>query len=696
MATVMITLMASSPSFSRDTFHKTQWFTPKLVVKKAMPDAAGARIRQVKGTPRLFVNGRLAVPNFLFVNTDSAVSEEYSQQITHQVALAKTEANQHLVSMIYWLDCNSELDDSRKYSDLDRKLDMTIAGDLEAKIMLRLGIINTGYIDSAIPASERMKYVGNPELGEMARLSMASPLWIQHTADELARIINYLRSSPKYAKHIIGLHLDCGEWFQYGFREWGLDISEANSRLFRLWLKEKYGTNNALQAAWGTGYSLETAQVPEDLPANKYNDHYDRTLLLEKGDARWIDYLDYISTMVTDRLLQISKVIKDYSQNQWVIMINYGYFFELGNAASGHYSLTRLLESRNVDMLTSPISYLDRGYLSPYQQTATIAGSTGAYMSTAESVLRAGKIWLFESDDMTYKQKLKGRYMTDADAESMFGILKNINEIHNVHKREAGVCIVNSTGMWPMELRGQGWLDDAQIWTNYNALTELYLKYIQATKSKATYEVAIVVDEKADRISRQPIQTITAMKSGLRYAACRMGASVCFVLLSDVLAGKVNDAKLYVFADPYRLSDDEVTKLGSIIHQKGKTSVFMYGFGAQSVGNIRKLTGMDISADKTNLSSQLSINKLQKALPGLTSDAGATVNPRYKVTAHQTETLGYYSDDAIGAALYQAPNYNTLFMDRPSSLPTHSERLPNMLGFRCLQRIMMSARPITT
>lgn len=239
----MATLLLSSSSSSRTPAHKVLWYTPGIHKTEALAQAANAQVKLLNGTPRLFVNDKLAVPNFLFANTDTAVDDTYSNQLTHQVMLAKTDANQHLVSIIYWLDCNSQPNDMVKYSDLNRKIDMTLAGDPEAKIMLRLGIINTGLIDADIPESERMKYVGNPELGEKARLSMASPVWVKHTCDEIARIINYLRSSQRYADHIIGLHLDCGEWFQYGFREWGLDISDANSREFRVWLKEKYQTD---------------------------------------------------------------------------------------------------------------------------------------------------------------------------------------------------------------------------------------------------------------------------------------------------------------------------------------------------------------------------------------------------------------------------------------------------------------------
>jgi len=611
----------------------------------------------VNGTSRLFVNGKLAVPNFLFVNTDTAVNQSYIDQLIHQVSLAKTDANQHLVSMIYWPNFSTLNDDDIKYSDLNRKLDMILSGDPDAQIMLRLALNLKQFAES----SEMMKFVDAPNNERW--ISIASQVFVKNVCYEMARITNYLRTSGKYADHIIGLHIDCSEWFQPGYKEYGLDISEANSVQFRKWLKEKYGTDKAFKAAWGSQYSLDTATVPSDLPANKYHDHYNRTLLLEKSDIRWTDYLDYISIMVTDRILQITKVIKDYSDNQWVTMINYGYFFELGNAASGHHALRRLLDSKYVDLLTSPISYLDRGSSSPFKDKATIAGSTGAYMSTVESVIRAGKIWLFESDDMTYIQKLPGRYMTDEDALSQFGLLKNMTEIYNVHRREAGLCMVNSTGMWPMELRGQGWLDEAKIWENYNALSDLYLKYIQGTKSKATYEVAIVVDEKADGISRQPIQTINPMKSSLRYEAFRMGASVCFVLLDDVIAGKVNDAKMYVFADPYRLTNAEVDKICSIIHKQGKTSVFMYGFGSQSKQNIKKLTGMDIEIQNESLVDLICPNTYQTKIKGLLfSDRSSVVYPRYKVTGGQTEKLGYYlSDYSTGAALYEGKGYNVVF-----------------------------------
>ena len=62
----------------------------------------------------------------------------------------------------------------------------------------------------------------------------------------------------------------------------------------------------------------------------------------------------------------VASTIKDASDHKKIVTIFYGYYFEisglpLGPQTSGHLALARLLECPDIDILCSPISYLDRG-----------------------------------------------------------------------------------------------------------------------------------------------------------------------------------------------------------------------------------------------------------------------------------------------------------------------------------------------
>ena len=85
------------------------------------------------------------------------------------------------------------------------------------------------------------------------RPSLDSELWQNAFAERLINLITYLKSSS-YANRIIGFHLIGGissEWLHWGSQNDQLgDYSACGQEDFRRFLRAKYGTDAALQAAW--------------------------------------------------------------------------------------------------------------------------------------------------------------------------------------------------------------------------------------------------------------------------------------------------------------------------------------------------------------------------------------------------------------------------------------------------------------
>ena len=105
------------------------------------------------------------------------------------------------------------------------------------------------------------------------------------------------------------------------------------------------------------------------------------------------------------------------------------------------------------------------------------------------------------------------------------------------------------------------------------------------------------------------------------------GISAAFAEIDDVLSGAFDDASLYIFLNPYRLSDGDAERLGEILHKNGKTSVFMYGFGALSSESVIALTGMNIQSDE---SGTLNLRLRDGKSAGFVKPSAAQeVSPRY-------------------------------------------------------------------
>ncbi|HID75577.1 MAG TPA: hypothetical protein EYP56_06220, partial [Planctomycetaceae bacterium] len=94
---------------------------------------------------------------------------------------------------------------------------------------------------------------------------VASPRYRQEAAERLRALVRHLEE--KLGPHIAGYHpcgQNTGEWFyQDTWRAPLNGYSPASRRAWRRWLKERYGSDAALQAAWrDSTVTCETAEVP--------------------------------------------------------------------------------------------------------------------------------------------------------------------------------------------------------------------------------------------------------------------------------------------------------------------------------------------------------------------------------------------------------------------------------------------------
>lgn len=113
-------------------------------------------------------------------------------------------------------------------------------------------------------------------------------------------------------------------------------------------------------AAWGRRERLGQAAIP--VPPNNVNFQEEcRGLFLDVEKQRDVlDVYDYISDLTARRIEELSEVIKRGTNGKSLVMHFYGYLFELGDPKTGHQALRQVLNSPYVDVLCSPVGYLDR------------------------------------------------------------------------------------------------------------------------------------------------------------------------------------------------------------------------------------------------------------------------------------------------------------------------------------------------
>jgi hypothetical protein len=602
------------------------------------PRRCTADVRLLGGMPRLYIDNTLCTGNGFFGNTDIWATHDL---LTRQVSTAAANGV-HVHSVIYNMDYGDHDDLEAKYEALRRILGTVVDGDPDARIFLRVNVGDYGGLKA--DPDERMAYAN----GEKTTLaSLASERWYTEARARLDELVRYIRHHEVYARHVFGYHLECGEWFQFGYRETGTDVSPVAAARFREWLLTKYGSDTALRDAWGGTVTLDTAQVPRDLPDDRSGQGYRTNLLLQPEEQRYTDYFDYINDLVAARIAGLSTTVKRASNHENVVLAFYGYYFDLFDAQSGHFSLRTLLEHPDIDGFASPVTYGDR--------VPGALGATSAYMTAISSVIRNGKIWYMESDQRTFLNR------TERENDKFIKPLASIEEIHEVHRREFGSNMVFGSMLYAMDLMGVGWLDDNRIWTNFGGLDALNLAYARAREKPAPFDVALVIDETAESLVGTPIPLTYRLFNSARNGVYRAGVRFGLVELQDVLDGMADSCRLFIFANPYRLDAETMQRLGEKVRRDGKVSVFMYGFGNADPAAVRRLTGLDLVREDTELPIGLTATD-QSLIPGVgTIAVDGGLHPRSHSEGGQTAVLGEYPDGKAGFVINRAGNHSVLF-----------------------------------
>jgi hypothetical protein len=486
---------------------------------------------------------------------------------------------------------------------------------------------------------------------------VASPRYRKDAAERVTALVKHLEE--RFGDHMAGYHpcgQNTGEWFY--MESWGYLLNgyaPGDTTWFRAWLRERYGTDAALQKAWNNpAVTLDTATAPtaaarHAAPAGVFRDP------VTEGPV--IDFVEFQQQTMVDCVCELAKAVRQASQGRKLVTFFYGYVFEFGPmgtgpGSSGHYALRQVLDCPDVDLLCSPISYFDRG-----------PGGGAPAMTAAESVALAGKMWLCEDDTATY--------LSTGDCPGWMERVKTLEETNAQLVRNVAEEALRNFGTWWMDLTATGWFNDPGMWqemARLKALDEPLLK----TPTPFRPEVAAILDERSMMRVASGGQVVTDPGVyKVRAPLGRMGAPYGQYLLGDVVQGKVR-AKLNVFLTPWCLSAEQRRAL--VNQTKGSTNLWCYapGYlddGQPSLEAMRELTGFRLAvvspaqalATPTPLGRQM----------GLQSAWGVAgpVKPLFAATdARPDEILATFADGSVAVALRRGPSGSSPGSPRHASL----------------------------
>jgi hypothetical protein len=449
----------------------------------------------------------------------------------------------------------------------------------KALLLPRIGMEPPGWWKEAHPGDVMRWEDGVRRRG----VSPSSKAYRRDAAEHLRAVVAFLEA--KFPDNMIGYHPaghNTGEWFyQDTWKRQFPGYAPATVAAWREWLTKTYGTDAALQAAWHQAdATLATAAVPSPerrraAPAGVLRD--------PASEQDIIDFAIFRQQAMADCVCALAKAIREASHGRKLSVFFYGYVFEFaaayrGPSASGHYALRRLLESPDIDILCSPISYFDRGL-----------GESAPSMTATESVTQAGKLWLNEDDTATYL--CSGVF--PGHQEKVDTLEKTNQEL----LRNVGQDACRNLATWWMDLGATGWFNDPGMWAEMKRLEPMDMALLDPPHPYRP-EVALVNHARSMCQVATGGQLVTRpLVYESRAPAARMGAPFGQYLLDDVLAGRV-DAKLFVILNAWVLTAAEREELRKQL--QGKTVIWCYAPGyydgsAPSPAAMRQLTGFSLS-----------------------------------------------------------------------------------------------------
>ena len=373
---------------------------PVEIDENCPPYTAERRVED--GSPVLYLNGQKTAP-LIYALSDVPISSPLTAQAQRNIAnFAQQGIN--IVSTCVNLCKGWHKTGPYRPDFLIGDLTAIIETNPDAAVILRL-FVNPPYWwmrdnpdELCVYAEGDVPYIDDGDyerlidgdLNTWMRASLASEKWKKDAAEALTSLLKAVMHTPQ-GHHIVGIQIAGGvyaEWHQWGF-EHHPDYSKPMTDYFRNYLREKYGTDMALQLAWhDPSVTIDTA-VPA--PAEMRNPEGAPPYRKPAESAYVVDSLVALQRSVPDAILHFAKVVRSVWDRPVLIGTFYGYYDAWPQVyIGGHLEPNRLFEGGLVDYLCAPFHY--------NEQIRQIGG-TSCSRGLLESTRLHGLLWLTEMDN---------------------------------------------------------------------------------------------------------------------------------------------------------------------------------------------------------------------------------------------------------------------------------------------------------
>lgn len=542
------------------------------------------------------------------------------------------------------------------FERLDANIYAALADHTDTYLMLSFGLTAPKWWIAENPNEcvQTMQIVDGKEvITTIANESFGSKKMVEDATKANKDMIEHMMEQP-YWNRIVGAVLTAGvttEWLWYGGGQNSRDYSPANLETFREYMKAKYETNEALQAAWNNKkVTFDTIQIPTF--TERLGDIYN-TVLSPETQRDVLDYNEYMGERIADVYLEYAKNVTEWTDDQLILGSYFGYMacqYYYGPVGYLHTATDRVLLDENVDFFAGPVNYHER-----------YDGEAAGYMHMIDGILANGKAFVAEDDLRLCSWITYSNFYTRNEVGPVYDMNNSVSQLI----RNASIQLVNNVGNWYYDM-WSAWFIRDQFGEIFE-ITQNERKVDLSREKDDTGDICYIVD---DDFIEKFASEFWGSRSLMwwtfheqRHELAKIGISSDMYHLSDLKKGLVDDHKIYIMIGCLEIDEEEEAAINKHLKNENKVVVWNYGAGYSdgktiSAKNMSEIIGMDVRLDHTmrdpsgyftNTKHAL-IDGLQGKFFGYTESYSA-VDPMPIVTDKAATKLGVMSDNKNQAAL---------------------------------------------
>lgn len=499
-------------------------------------------------------------------------------------------------------------------------------------------------------------------------ISFASKAYENRVNDYLRRLIAFVQSKP-YANRVIAYHpMACGvpdsgmggvEGNLWQPDRAKLTVGDYNPQAlnaFREWLHAKYGGSvERLRAAWqDKTVTFESARPVRD---ELLREGKKGGVFRDPTEGRMtFDYFEFLPRLLGRFNQVMAKTVKEATGGKAIFMTHYGYVVEHlrgynmpgGRFQNNNFDFPEMLNDPNIDIYLGAPNYDFRRAGDPY-------------------------VLYFPLDSITLNRR---QYVADGDYRTFIaaaldrGRHRSRRETDMVLKRDFASMMIGNSGSWLADMSGGtgrgglGWfLDEGNLGT-LKRINEIFTDALK-TPRKSASEIAVFISMDTPRYEDAyyaPPLYQNLIQRFLYGQMHIMGAPFDVFMMNDLRHPDLRkDYKMYVFINPFYMSDDD-RKAVEALKSGGKTLLWFYAPGyidnnrGLSPAHITEVTGIKVAEkpDKERMRCTISSNAhpVTKGLPpGQVYETVGYGNPKSEALHPSAWSPVFFVDDTNAVVL---------------------------------------------